>query len=92
MGAGREIRVVLGDDSYLAREALAHLLAADDGIEIVATCDDEGVVPFRELAPAAGPPPDPPLARLGPSVAGGLSGFLLEENGRLGIRMSPRMA
>ena len=42
MGAGREIRVVLGDDSYLAREALAHLLAADDGIEIVATCDDEG--------------------------------------------------
>ena len=28
--------------------------------------DDEGVVSFRDVAPAAGPPPDPPLGRLGP--------------------------
>jgi DNA-binding NarL/FixJ family response regulator len=33
---------VLGDDSYLAREALTHVLAAADGIEVVATCVDEG--------------------------------------------------
>jgi DNA-binding NarL/FixJ family response regulator len=34
------IRVVLADDSYLVREALDHVLAADDGIEVVATCRD----------------------------------------------------
>ena len=49
--------------------------------------DDGGLVPFVELAPAAGPPPDPPLARLGPSLAGGLSGLILEDAGRLQIRL-----
>ncbi len=49
--------------------------------------DDDGLVPFVELAPAAGPPPDPPLARLGPSLAGGLSGLILEDAGRLQIRL-----
>src|SRR5688500_11409919 len=39
------------------------------------------------LAPAAGPPPDPPLARLGPARAGGLSGMILEDAGRLQIRL-----
>jgi hypothetical protein len=46
------------------------------------------VVSFRDLAPAAGPPPDPPLARLGPSLAGSLSGLILEEAGRLSIRIA----
>ena len=32
--------------------------------------DDDGVVSFRDVAPAAGPPPDPPLARLGPALVG----------------------
>jgi hypothetical protein len=50
--------------------------------------DDDGVVSFRDLAPAAGPPPDPPLARLGPSLAGSLSGMILEEEGRLSIRVA----
>ena len=49
--------------------------------------DDEGVVAFRDLAPAAGPPPEPPLARLGPAVAGALSGLILEDAGRLQIRL-----
>lgn len=40
-----------------------------------------------DLAPTAGPPPDPPLARLGPSFAGGLSGFILEDEGRLQLRL-----
>ena len=48
---------------------------------------DDGLVAFSELAPAAGPPPDPPLARLGPSLAGGLSGLILEDAGRLQIRL-----
>lgn len=34
------IRVVLADDSYLVREALEHVLAAADGIEVVASCRD----------------------------------------------------
>lgn len=49
--------------------------------------DDNGVIPFRAVAAAAGPPPDPPLARLGPAVAGQLSGLVAEEDGRLGIRL-----
>lgn len=36
----RAVRVVLADDSYLVREALVHVLNADSGIEIVATCGD----------------------------------------------------
>jgi DNA-binding NarL/FixJ family response regulator len=34
------IRVVLADDSYLVREALLHVLAAADGIEVVASARD----------------------------------------------------
>jgi hypothetical protein len=48
---------------------------------------DGGLVDFVELGPAAGPPPDPPLARLGPALAGGLSGLILEDAGRLQIRL-----
>ena len=48
---------------------------------------DDGLATFTELAPSAGPPPDPPLARLGPSIAGGLSGLILEDGGRLQIRL-----
>ena len=49
--------------------------------------DDEGVVAFRDVAPTAGPPPDPPLARLGPALAGALSGLILEDAGRLQLRV-----
>lgn len=51
--------------------------------------DEEGIVAFRDLAPAAGPPPEPPLARLGPAFAGALSGLILEDEGRLSIRLAP---
>ncbi|MEO8273924.1 MAG: hypothetical protein ABI620_07645 [Chloroflexota bacterium] len=47
----------------------------------------DGLATFVDLAPAAGPPPDPPLARLGPALAGGLSGLILEDAGRLQIRL-----
>ena len=49
--------------------------------------DDEGVVSFRDVGPAAGPPPEPPLGRLGPALAGGLSGLILEDAGRLQLRV-----
>jgi hypothetical protein len=57
-------------------------------LAILWVADDDGVVSFRDLAPAAGPPPDPPLARLGPSLAGSLTGLILEEAGRLSIRIA----
>jgi len=34
------IRVALADDSYLVREALGHVLADADGVEVVITCAD----------------------------------------------------
>jgi DNA-binding NarL/FixJ family response regulator len=34
------LRVAIADDSYLVREALTHLLAAADGIALVASCRD----------------------------------------------------
>jgi hypothetical protein len=50
---------------------------------------ERGIGPFRELAPAAGPPPEPPLVRLGPALTGALSGLIAEEDGRLAIRLAP---
>ena len=49
--------------------------------------DDDGVISFRDVAPIAGPPPDPPLVRLGPAMAGALSGLILEDDGRLQMRV-----
>ena len=38
--AGRAIRVVLADDSYLVREAITHVLETESGFTLVATCED----------------------------------------------------
>lgn len=54
---------------------------------ILWVADLDGMASFVDLAPAAGPPPEPPLARLGPALAGGLSGLILEDAGRLQIRL-----
>jgi DNA-binding NarL/FixJ family response regulator len=40
VSAERALRVVLGEDSFLAREAIAALLENAGGIELVATCED----------------------------------------------------
>ncbi len=58
-------------------------------LAVLWVADDNGVVSFRDVAPASGPPPDPPLLRLGPSFAGSLSGLIREEDGRLSIRLVP---
>jgi hypothetical protein len=62
---------------------------APDGwwLAVVWVTDGDGVVNFRDVAPVAGPPPDPPLARLGPAVSGALSGLILEDAGRLQMRL-----
>jgi hypothetical protein len=62
---------------------------APDGwwLAILWVTDDDGVTSFRDVAPDAGPPPDPPLARLGPAISGALSGLILEDAGRLQMRL-----
>jgi hypothetical protein len=62
---------------------------APDGwwLAIVWVVDDDGVVSFTDVGPAAGPPPDPPLGRLGPAVSGALSGLILEDAGHLQMRL-----
>jgi hypothetical protein len=64
---------------------------APDGwwLAVLWVADDDGVVSFRDVAPAAGPPPEPPIARLGPGLSGALSGLILEDAGRLQVRVVP---
>lgn len=65
--------------------------STDDGwwFTVLWVVDDDGALGFQELGPAAGPPPEPPVHRLGPALAGALSGLILEEEGRLAIRLAP---
>jgi hypothetical protein len=56
----------------------------DDGwwlVNLWAT-DGDGLVEALAVAPAAGPPPTPPLLVLGPAFAGALSGLIAQEDGR----------
>ncbi len=84
----REHEVRIGDRRL--RAGMSRPTTLEDGwwLAIVWVADDEGVVSFRDVAPLAGPPPEPPLARLGPAWSGALSGMILEEGGRLSIRLA----
>jgi hypothetical protein len=84
-----EIPVQIG--ARAARAGLSRPTTLDDGwwLTILWVADDDGVLSFRDAAPAAGPPPDPPVVRLGPALAGALSGLILEEDGKLSIRLAP---
>ena len=83
----RERTVRIRDRRF--RLGMARPSSAPDGwwLTILWLADETEVVSFREVAPTGGPPPDPPLARLGPAVSGALSGLIAEEDGRLGIRL-----
>lgn len=83
----REQTVRIGDRAYLA--GMSRPTEAPDGwwLGVLWVVDDAGVVTFRQVAPDAGPPPDPPLARLGPGISGALSGLILEDAGRLQMRL-----
>jgi hypothetical protein len=84
----KEAEVRVGERTY--RLGMARPTEAPDGwwLAIVWVADDEAVIPFRAVAPAAGPPAEPPLARLGPAVSGALSGLILEDAGRLQMRLA----
>jgi hypothetical protein len=83
----REHEVRIGDRAL--RAGMARPSEAPDGwwMALMWVTDDEGVVSFRDVAPASGPPPDPPLGRLGPALSGALSGLILEDAGRLQMRV-----
>jgi len=72
------------------RAGLTRPTTTDEGwwLAVGWIADADGVVSFVDLAPAAGPRPEPPLAILGPALAGGLSGLILEDAGRLSIRLA----
>ena len=77
-------------DGRVFRLGLSRPTTTHDGwwLAIAWVADDDGIVSFVDLAPAGGPRPEPPLARLGPSLAGALSGLILEDAGRLCIRLA----
>ncbi len=83
----REQPVHLAD--RVVQAGMARPSEAPDGwwLAVLWVVDDEGVVSFRDVAPVAGPPPDPPLGRLGPAIGGALSGLILEDDGRLQMRL-----
>lgn len=85
----REQEVRVGERSLQAGMGKPADGPDDWWLAVLWVSDAEGVVSFREVGPAAGPPPEPPLLRLGPSFAGSLSGLIREEDGRLAIRLTP---
>ena len=85
----KELEVRIGDLRLQAGMAKPADGPDDWWLAVLWVTDDEGVISFRDAGPAAGPPPEPPLMRLGPSFAGALSGLIREEDGRLAIRLTP---
>ena len=83
----REQELRVGDRVLQVGMSRPSMPADDWWTALLWVADGDGLLSFVELAPAAGPPPDPPLARLGPALAGGLSGMILEDAGRLQIRL-----
>jgi hypothetical protein len=87
----REHEVRVGDRAL--RAGMARPAEADGWwMTLLWVADDDGVVSFRDVAAAAGPPPEPPLARLGPALSGALSGLILEDAGRLQLRVGSLVA
>jgi hypothetical protein len=85
----REQELRAGDRRFTVGMSRPIVATEDWWTAILWVAAEDGLATFVELAPAAGPPPEPPLARLGPSLAGGLSGMILEDAGRLQVRLGP---
>jgi hypothetical protein len=89
----REERVGLpGTQGDAPRSALLGMSAPsvmEDGwwLATLWASDAHGVVEASRIAPRGGPPPGTPLAVLGPSLSGALSGLLAQAEGRQLIRL-----
>src|SRR3990172_10875308 len=83
----REQVLRVGDLTWHAGMSRPSVGPDDWWVAVLWVGEEAGIISFRDAAPAAGPPPEPPLARLGPAFSGGLSGLILEDGGRLAIRL-----
>jgi len=83
----REQEVRVGDRRLTA--GMSRPATAEEWwVAILWLADGASLARFDDLTPG-GPPPEPPAARLGMSIAGSLSGLILEDAGRLQIRLGP---
>lgn len=85
----RELRLDIAGKTFSVGMSRPTEGPEDTWLAILWVADDAGIVSFREIAPLAGPPPQPPLAYLGPLLVGGLSGLVRETAGRTDIRLAP---
>ncbi len=56
-------------------------------IAVLWVADGDFIASCRDVAPAAGPPPEAPIERIGALLAGGLSGFVEEGGGRQAVKV-----
>ena len=56
-------------------------------IAVLWVADGDFIASCRDVAPAAGPPPEAPIERIGALLAGGLSGFVEEVGGRQAVKV-----
>ncbi|MCU0505443.1 MAG: hypothetical protein MUE82_06660 [Chloroflexi bacterium] len=83
----KEVEVRIGDATLRAGMGVPSALPDGWWIALLWVADADGIVSCRALAPASGPPPDPPAARIGIVLAGGLSGLAAEEGGRQAVKV-----
>ncbi len=83
----REQEVRVGDRRYAA--GMSRPASADEWwVAILWLARGATLARFDDLTPG-GPPPEAPAARLGMSMAGSLSGLILEDAGRVQLRLGP---
>ncbi len=85
----REHEVRVGDRRLRAGMGRPQAGPDDWWLAVLWVTDEDGVVSFREVGPDAGPPPEPPLHHLGPTLAGNLSGLIREVDGRWAMKLVP---
>jgi hypothetical protein len=83
----REIDIRRGD--HVMHAGMGVPTAMPDGwwIALLWVADADGIVSCRDVGPAAGPPPEAPVERIGALLAGGLSGFVEEGGGRQAVKV-----
>jgi hypothetical protein len=82
----RELEMAPGDPRRVGMSQPQTL--ADGWWVALLWCEEGGqLIDFRGFSPTDEPPPGSPLMRLGPALAGTLSGLIMEEGGRQQLRL-----
>jgi hypothetical protein len=82
-----EQELLVGDRRFQVGLDRPEIMADDWWVSLLWVAHEGALARFRDVGPTAGPPADPPLMRLGPLLAGALSGMILEEGGRQMLRL-----